>query len=193
MVQDRPMAAQLIKPRRFGDERGWFCETYNQERYGALGITCTFVQDNHALSIAPWVLRGLHFQAPPKAQAKLVRCVRGAIWDVAVDIRRGSPTYAQWVAAELNAENGWQLFIPAGFAHGYITLEPSTEVEYKVSALYAPGSEGGVIWNDPTIALPWPTRRAEPILSEKDLRLPVLNDFVSPFEYDGEPLAPLAL
>jgi dTDP-4-dehydrorhamnose 3,5-epimerase len=179
---------KLIKPKRFADDRGWFAETYNQARYATLGITVDFIQDNHAKSVSAGVLRGLHFQRPPHAQAKLVRCVRGAIWDVAVDVRAGSPTYGKWQATELNPENGFQLFVPAGYAHGYVTLEPDTEVEYKVSGLYAPSCEGGISWDDPDLALPWPLPAGGPILSDKDRVLPRLRDFESPFEYDGAPL-----
>jgi dTDP-4-dehydrorhamnose 3,5-epimerase len=182
---------KLIRPRRFGDDRGWFTETYNREKYVRLGVEVNFVQDNHSLSRSPLVLRGLHFQTPPKGQDKLVRCVRGRIWDVAADIRRGSPTYGQWVAAELSAENGCQLFVPVGFAHAFLTLEPDCEVEYKVSELYAPECDGGLIWNDPTLDIAWPVAGAAPVLSEKDGRLPTLADFDSPFAYDGEPLSPL--
>ncbi len=182
---------KLISPRRFGDDRGWFVETYNREKYAQLGVSVQFQQDNHSLSRSPWVLRGLHFQTPPRGQDKLVRCVRGRIWDVAVDVRKQSPTFGQWVAAELSAENGHQLFVPVGFAHGFLTLEPDTEVEYKVSDLYAPECDGGLIWNDPTLAIAWPLDGAAPVLSEKDGRLSALADFDSPFIYDGDPLSPL--
>ena len=185
------MPVKLVKPRRFDDGRGWFVETYNAGRYPALGISPVFVQDNHSMSRDVGVLRGLHYQAPPHAQDKLVRCIRGRIWDVGVDIRRGSPTFGKWVAAELSADNGHQLFIPVGFAHGFVTLEPDTEVEYKCSALYAPETEGGLIWNDPTLALPWPVPADGPILSPKDLVLPPLNEAASPFAYDGVPLEPI--
>lgn len=185
------MPVRLIRPRRFGDARGWFVETYNAERYAGLGIGVTFVQDNHSMSRDRGVLRGLHWQAPPHGQDKLVRCVKGAIWDVAVDARRGSPTFGQWVAAELTAENGHQLFIPVGFAHGFVTLEPDTEVEYKCSGLYAPEAEGGVIWNDPNLALPWPLAGQQPILSPKDELLGPLDEATTPFTYDGQPLEPL--
>lgn len=178
----------LVECRRFGDERGWFAETYTQPRMASLGIHDIFVQDNHAKSAPVGVLRGLHFQRPPFVQAKLVRCVRGRIWDVAVDIRRGSPTWGRWTAAELSADNGRQLYVPGGFAHGYVTLEPDTEVEYKVSALYAPQCEGGVSWNDPDIALPWPLPPSGAMLSDKDQILPRLKDLDSPFDFDGDPL-----
>jgi dTDP-4-dehydrorhamnose 3,5-epimerase len=182
---------KLVKPRRIGDDRGWFSETWNGRKYEALGVGVGFVQDNHSLSRPAGVLRGLHFQTPPHAQAKLVRCVRGRIWDVAADVRRGSPTFGQWVGAELSAENGWQLFVPVGFAHGFLTLQEDTEVEYKVTDYYAPECDGGLIWNDPQLAIAWPLDGGTPTLSGKDVRLPKLADFDSPFAYDGEPLAPL--
>lgn len=185
------MPTKLIKPRRFADDRGWFCETYSARTYADLGVTVAFRQDNHSMSRPAGVLRGLHFQRPPHVQAKLVRCVRGAIWDVAVDLRKESPTFGRYVAAELTAENGWQLFVPAGFAHGFLTLQPDTEVEYKVSDFYAPECDGGVIWNDPDLALPWPLKGAAPILSDKDQALPRLSELENPFTYDGIPLAPL--
>ncbi len=184
-------AVKLIRPRRFGDDRGWFTETYNSDKYQTLGVTVRFVQDNHSLSRPTHVLRGLHFQAPPRAQDKLVRCVKGRIWDVAADVRAGSPTFGQWVAAELTAENGHQLFVPKGFAHGFLTLEPDTEVEYKVSDVYAPDCDGGLAWDDPTIAVAWPLGAVAPVLSDKDARLPRLADWKSPFLYDGVPLTPL--
>lgn len=185
------MSVRLLKPKRIEDERGWFVETYNHQRYLGLGVEAAFCQDNHSLSRPVGVLRGLHFQAPPHAQAKLVRCIRGRIWDVAVDIRAGSPTYGRWVGAELTADNGRQLYVPTGFAHGFVTLEPDTEVEYKVSAFYDRGSEGGLIWNDAALGLPWPLPPGGPIVSDKDQVLPGLAEFESPFEYDGVPLAPL--
>ena len=185
------MPVKLIRPQRFGDERGWFSETYNRERYRALGVDVAFVQDNHSMSRDVGTLRGLHWQAPPQGQDKLVRCVRGAIWDVAVDARAGSPTFGQWVAAELSAENGHQMFVPVGFAHGFVTLRPDTEVEYKVSGLYAREAEGGVAWNDPALALPWPLQ-GKPILSAKDQVMPPLDEATTPFRYDGRPLEPIA-
>lgn len=183
---------KLLKPKRFADERGWFCETYNESQFLAAGIPVRFVQDNHSMSRGVGVLRGLHFQTPPRAQAKLVRCVRGRIFDVAVDVRRGSPTYGRWVAAELSAESGEQLFVPVGFAHGFLTLEPNTEVIYKVSDVYAPQCDGGIRWDDPTIGVRWPLANgAAPQLSPKDAALPPLTAFDSPFAYDGQPLGPL--
>ena len=172
----------LICPERFVDNRGFFAETYSQRRYTDMGVDVDFVQDNHSLSRQIGTLRGLHFQAQPHAQAKLVRCVRGAIFDVAVDIRRGSPTYGQWQGYELTAENGEQLYVPVGFAHGFVTLEPESEIVYKCSDYYAPETEGSVLWNDPDIGIDWPTE-ADPILSEKDAAAPLLSDLESPFVF----------
>lgn len=188
---ERALPVTLITPKRFGDDRGWFSETWHRQRLADQGIATDFVQDNHSLSRPVGTLRGLHFQTPPHAQAKLVRCVAGAIWDVAVDVRAGSPTYGRWVAATLSAENGQQLFIPAGFAHGFVTLEPDSEVIYKVDDYYAPDCDGGIAWDDPDIALPWPLPEGGPVLSPKDRALPRLADWTSPFAYDGAPLAPL--
>lgn len=179
----------LVRPKRFGDDRGWFSEVYNEKAFAAYGISDRFVQDNHSLSVPAGTLRGLHFQTAPYEQAKLVRCIRGKIFDVAVDIRLGSPSFGQWVGAELSAENGHQLYVPSGFAHGFVTLEPSTEVTYKVSNLYSPENDGGILWNDPQIGIKWPLPGGnEPILSSKDARQPLLGDFNSPFVYDGVPL-----
>lgn len=181
---------QLIKAKRFGDARGWFSETYSAPAFAARGIDCAFVQDNHSLSAPSFTLRGLHFQTPPHAQDKLVRCIRGRIFDVVVDVRAGSPTYGRWVGAELSAESGDQLFIPVGFAHGFLTLEPDCEVTYKVSHVYAPASDGGVRWD--SVGVDWPMPSGErPHLSPKDEGLPTLAEFDSPFPYDGQPLLPL--
>lgn len=172
----------FIQPKRFGDHRGFFAETYSRRAYSALGIYDTFVQDNHSLSAAAGTVRGLHFQVPPHAQAKLVRCGRGAIFDVAVDIRRGSPTYGKWVGYELSATNGTQLYIPVGFAHGFATLEPDSEIIYKCSDFYAPETEGALRWNDPAIGIDWPLD-VPPVLSGKDAEAPGLDGFDSPFTY----------
>ncbi len=185
------MPVQLLLPRRFGDNRGWFAETYNRTTFDGLGITQTFVQDNHSLSVSQFTLRGLHFQLPPRGQDKLVRCIRGRIFDVAVDIRRGSPTYGQWVGVELSAENGHQLFIPIGFAHGFLTLEPDCEITYKCSDTYAPECDGGICWDSAGIDWPMPAGIV-PELSDKDKIQLSLADFDSPFAYDGRPLNPLA-
>ncbi|HTW73026.1 MAG TPA: dTDP-4-dehydrorhamnose 3,5-epimerase [Acetobacteraceae bacterium] len=166
----------LLTPPRFLDARGFFSETWNAQRCAEAGIPGAFVQDNHALSRDRGVLRGLHCQIGANAQGKLVRVVRGAIWDVAVDIRRGSPTYGRHVGAVLSAENWQQLWVPVGFLHGYCTLQPDTEVIYKVTAPYDKPAERGVIWNDPALAIPWPVAPAEVLLSEKDLVLPRLAD-----------------
>jgi dTDP-4-dehydrorhamnose 3,5-epimerase len=187
------MPTKLMKPRRHADDRGWFSETYSRRGLADVGLDREFVQDNHAYSRQRFVLRGLHFQAPPAAQTKLVRCVAGAIWDVAVDIRRGSPSYGRYVAAELTAENGWQLLVPRGFAHGYLTLRPDTEVQYKVDAYYAPETEGGLVWDDPDLALPWPLDGEPPVVAAKDIALPRFSGFESPFDFDGESMTPLDL
>jgi dTDP-4-dehydrorhamnose 3,5-epimerase len=181
----------LITPRRFSDSRGWFTESWNARTFAAQGITTEFCQDNHSLSRPAFTLRGLHFQRTPHAQAKLVRCLRGRIFDVAVDIRAHSPTFKQWVGVELSAEAGNQLFVPAGYAHGFLTLEPDCEVAYKVDAYYAPEADGGIAWNDPNIAIDWPLDGALPHLSDKDAALPALADAAFDFAYDGHPLLPL--
>lgn len=180
----------LIRPVRHGDARGWFTEVYSDAAFAKRGITCRFVQDNHSLSVPIHTLRGLHFQTPPHGQDKLVRCIRGRIFDVAVDVRAGSPTYGQWVGAELTAENGHQLFVPVGYAHAFLTLEENCEVSYKVSDVYAPACDGGIRWDSVGIDWPMPAG-AMPELSGKDAVLPSLADFKSPFAYDGHPLEPL--
>jgi dTDP-4-dehydrorhamnose 3,5-epimerase len=167
---------KLITPAKFGDARGFFSETWQQERFAAVGVPGPFIQDNHAMSTQRGVLRGLHLQVPPSAQGKLVRVVRGAIWDVAVDVRHGSPSFGKWVAAELSAENWQQLWVPVGFLHGYCTLIDVTEVIYKVSGPYDRSAERGVIWNDPDLALPWPVPPGGALLSEKDTVLPRLAE-----------------
>ena len=166
---------KLITPRRFPDSRGFFSETWHAQRYVESGIPGPFVQDNHSLSVAAGTVRGLHAQIGPNAQGKLIRVVRGAIWDVAIDIRHGSSTYGRHVAAELSAENWRQLWIPVGFLHGFVTLQPETEVSYKVTAPYDREAERGVIWNDPDLVIPWPIRD-EALLSDKDRLLPRLAD-----------------
>jgi len=183
---------QRIVPVRHGDARGWFTESYSRRRLAELGIADDFVQDNHSFSAARGTLRGLHFQTPPHGQAKIVRCLAGAIWDAAVDLRAGSPTYGKWVGCELTAAGGEQLYVPIGFAHGFITLTDNVEVAYKTSDYYAPDCDGGVAWDDPDIALAWPLEGLEPMLSDKDRKLPRLADFASPFAYDGIPMAELA-
>ena len=171
----------LLEPRRFGDHRGFFSECWNRRVMADAGLDYDFVQDNHSLSSTPGTVRGLHFQSPPHAQDKLVRCGRGRIFDVAVDIRRGSPTYGQWTGAELSFENGRQLLIPAGFLHGFMTLEPDCEVVYKCTDYYAPECDGAVRWD--SCGIEWPVSGIEPVLSDKDLAAPALSEFSSPFEF----------
>ena len=166
----------VITPDRFGDSRGFFSETWNGKRFAELGIPGPFVQDNHARSAEKFVVRGLHLQIQPNAQGKLVRVTKGAIWDVAVDVRRGSPTFGQHVGAVLSAENWSQLWVPPGFLHGYCTLEAETEVIYKVTAEYDRFAERGVLWNDPDLAVPWPAPEGAAILSDKDKVLPRFAD-----------------
>lgn len=175
----------LLEPKRFGDARGWFSESWNRRTLADHGITTDFVQDNHSLSAEPDTLRGLHFQAPPHAQTKLVRCGRGALFDVAVDIRKNSPTYGQWIGFDLTPENGLQVMIPAGFLHGFITRKPDTEIIYKCSDYYAPDCDGAVRWDDPTIAIDWGASRP-PTLSDKDAVAPLLADFDSPFTWEEQ-------
>jgi dTDP-4-dehydrorhamnose 3,5-epimerase len=184
---------RLIVPKRHVDDRGWFSEIFHQERLRDIGVTCRFVQDNQSSSKQAGTLRGLHFQLPPAAQAKLVMVVKGRILDVAVDIRRGSPTLGKYVSTELSSETGRQIYIPVGFAHGFLTLENDVVVMYKGSDYYAPTHESGIRWNDPDIAIPWPLKDANIIISDKDRRLPLLKEFASPFAYDGQPLAPLTV
>ena len=162
----------LITPQRFGDPRGFFAETWSASRLEGIGIPGPFVQDNQSFSAATGTLRGLHCQLAPHAQGKLVRVLRGSIWDVAVDARVGSPSFGRFAAATLSAENFAQLWVPPGFLHGFVTLEPDTEVFYKVTAPYDRASERGVIWNDATLALPWPVPPTGPVLSDKDRVLP---------------------
>jgi len=169
----------LVRSRRFDDERGFFAETYNARDFAAIGIPDHFVQDNHSYSAAKGTIRGLHFQLPPRAQAKLVRVVRGAILDIVVDIRRSSPTFGRHVAVELSAANGLQLYVPVGFAHGFCTLEPDTEVAYKVTEFYDPELDRSIAWDDPDLALPWPVERGSAVLSDKDRRAPRLRDTVA--------------
>jgi dTDP-4-dehydrorhamnose 3,5-epimerase len=171
----------IITPRRFGDDRGYFSETWNRKVMASHGIDVDFVQDNHSLSRAVGTVRGLHYQRPPHAQAKLVRVGAGRVLDVAVDIRSGSATYGKWVGVELSAENGRQLFIPAGFLHGFVTLEPDSELLYKCSDYYAPECDGAVRFDDPEIGIDWGIDPATAILSAKDAAAPLLRDIKAPF------------
>lgn len=169
----------ILTPPRFGDARGWFSETWNAARMAELGLGLHFVQDNHSFSAEAGTLRGLHYQRPPHAQDKLVRCTRGAIFDVAVDFRAGSATFGKWVGVDLTAENGRQLLVPKGFLHGFVTRVADTEVQYKCTDVYAPDCDGGVRWDDPDIGIDWGV--LAPVLSAKDAVAPLLRDVVSPF------------
>lgn len=174
---------KLITPRRFPDDRGWFSETYNSRALAEAGIDLDFVQDNHSYSAKRGTVRGLHYQGPPAPQDKLVRVAVGRVLDVAVDARAGSPTYGQYAAAELSAENGAQLLCPAGFLHGFMTLEDDCHVLYKVTHFYNRDSEGGVTFDDPDLGIEWPIPASEAVLSDKDKVAPRFADFVSPFRY----------
>jgi dTDP-4-dehydrorhamnose 3,5-epimerase len=185
------MSVYLIKPRRFSDSRGWFIESFNARHFAEWGIVGDWCQDNHSLSRVAGTLRGLHFQHEPHAQTKLVRCLRGRIYDVAVDIRPQSPTFRQWIGVELSAASDLQLLVPKGYAHGFLTLEPDCEVAYKVDAHYAPEADAGIAWNDPELGIKWPLPAGldAPHLSEKDAALPPLAKASLGFAYDGKPLA----
>lgn len=185
-MEVRPTAIPEVKvltPRRFGDHRGYFSETWSAARMAGAGLEVAFVQDNESLSATAGTLRGLHYQAPPFAQAKLVRVARGAILDVAVDARRGSPTFGRWVAEEISAENGAQILVPRGFLHGFLTLVPDTLAIYKVDNLFDAASDGGVMWSDPDLAIDWRWPAGDVVLSDKDRGQPSFRDWVSPFEY----------
>jgi dTDP-4-dehydrorhamnose 3,5-epimerase len=173
---------KVLTPARFGDSRGFFSESWNRRRMAEQGLDLDFVQDNHSLSRAPGTLRGLHFQSPPAAQDKLVRCGQGALFDVAVDIRKGSPSYGAWFGIELSAENGKQLLVPKGFLHGFVTRVPDTEVIYKCTDYYAPECDGAVAWD--SCGINWEFD-GSPVLSEKDAAAPALADFDSPFVWEG--------
>jgi dTDP-4-dehydrorhamnose 3,5-epimerase len=187
-VNIRPLAiadVKLIEPRIFRDERGFFSETFTERDLAAAGLQLRFVQDNHSLSVRRGVVRGLHFQSPPHAQDKLVRVTRGAIFDVAVDLRLGSPTYGRHVSALISAENWLQILVPRGFAHGFCTLEADTEVLYKVTDYYAPQADCGIRWDDPALGIEWPVKGSEAILSVKDAQLPLLSALAPHFRYGG--------
>lgn len=174
----------LLKLKVFQDERGFFVETYNHNQWQSLGLSYNFVQDNHAFSKKRGVLRGLHFQIPPKAQTKLVWVARGKVLDVVVDLRKGSPTFGKYFSVELTAGSGTQLLIPKGFAHGYLVLEENTDFMYKVDEFYAPDKERGIFYKDPELNIPWPG--IDLLLSEKDKHLPLFRDFESPFIFEEE-------
>jgi dTDP-4-dehydrorhamnose 3,5-epimerase len=187
VMQVRPTAlpdVKVLTPKRFGDARGYFCETWSQTRADAAGIEVSFVQDNESLSARAGTLRGLHYQAPPFAQAKLVRVAKGAIRDVAVDARQGSPTYGSWISEVISAENGAQIFIPRGYLHGFVTLTDDTLVIYKVDNVYDAASDGGVLWNDADIGIDWGIPLEGLTLSDKDRRAPAFREWTSPFEYE---------
>ena len=171
-----------LTPRRFGDNRGFFSETWNAKRLAEAGIETEFVQDNHSFSADKGTVRGLHYQAPPFAQGKLVRVVRGAVLDVAVDVRKASPSYGKWVAEELSAENGAQLWVPRGFLHAFITLTPDVDLLYKVDNWYSPEADGAVRFDDPDLGIDWGIDPKDAVLSDKDAAAPLFRDFESPFE-----------
>ena len=177
-------AVRELRPKKHGDHRGFFSEVYNKHLLAEAGIHIDFVQDNHSLSAEKGTVRGLHFQTPPFAQDKLVRVTRGAVFDVAVDLRRGSPSYGRHASAVLSAEAWNQLFVPIGFAHGFMTLKPDTEVIYKVSRYYAPDHDEGLLWNDPDLGIDWPLGPDMAVLSEKDRSQPRLKEVESPFVYE---------
>ncbi len=175
----------IVTPKKFGDERGFFSETFRASALSAHGVTHPWAQDNHSMSGKRGVVRGLHFQAPPRAQAKLLRAVHGSILDVAVDIRTGSPTYGRHVAVELNADNWKQLYIPVGMAHGFCTLTDKAEVLYKTSDEYAPETEGGLLWNDPALGIAWPVTAPDAIVNARDASWTILDKLQSPFAWAG--------
>lgn len=181
VIESKLKGAKLIEPKVFGDHRGFFMESYSKKQYEDIDINYEFVQDNHSLSVPSGTLRGLHFQLEPKAQTKLVRVTSGAIYDVIVDIRRGSPTYGQWEGYIITAANKRQLLVPKGFAHGFCTLVENTEVLYKVDEYYAPEQDGGILWNDPDLGIDWPVQN--PILSDKDSDHSRLIEVNLNFEY----------
>lgn len=174
----------LLRPRKHGDARGYFVETFNEQAFHASVAQARFVQDNEALSGAVGTVRGLHFQRPPTAQGKLVRASRGKIFDVAVDIRRGSPSFGKHVSAVLDAEAGDQLWVPPGFAHGYCTLEPGSIIAYKVTNFYSAADDGGIAWDDPDLGIDWPVKPGEAVLSAKDKALPRLADLPPVFDFE---------
>jgi dTDP-4-dehydrorhamnose 3,5-epimerase len=176
----------LVRVQRHDDARGYFMESYNRARYAEVGIRCEFVQDNRSLSKRRGTVRGLHFQHPPHAQAKLVSVVAGAVFDVAVDLRRNSPTFGRWCGTTLSAAGAEQIFIPRGFAHAFCTLEDNTEVAYKVDGYYSAACDSGLRWNDPDLAIDWPVAPDAAVLSDKDSKLPGFAGFNSPFSYRGE-------
>lgn len=176
---------KLFTPKKFYDERGFFSETYNRSLFEQNGSKIQFVQDNHSLSLEKWTIRGFHYQIPPYAQDKLVRVISGAILDIAIDIRKGSPTFGKHVEVELNASSWNQFLVPIGFAHGFVTLKKNTEVLYKVSNFYSPNHDRGINWQDQSLDIQWPMKIDEALVSEKDKKLPRLHEIVSPFSFIG--------
>lgn len=185
LIETKIDGAFIIEPDVYGDNRGWFMETYNEQKFKELGIDCTFVQDNMSYSAIKGTLRGLHYQREPYCQAKLVRCTKGSVIDVAVDIRKGSPTYGQWVSVELSEDNKKMFFMPHGMAHGFLTISDEVEFQYKVDNLYNKESEGGIKYDDPTINVDWGSllKGIKPILSAKDEILPTLDECNANFKY----------
>ena len=182
IIESRIPDIKVLVPAKHGDPRGFFSETYNRKTLGEAGLDLEFVQDNHTRSVQAGTIRGLHYQSPPFAQAKLVRVVRGAILDVAVDLRRSSPTFGEHVAVEISAEEWNQVLVPVGFAHGFCTVEPFTEVIYKVTNHYAPEHDHGLLWNDPALGIDWPVRPDEAVLSERDREHPRLAELTALFD-----------
>lgn len=183
VIETKLTGVVLIEPSVFGDHRGWFSETYNKKSFEEIGLKYDFIQDNQSFSARKGTLRGLHYQLYPKGQTKLVRCTRGSIFDVAVDIRKNSPTYGQWIGYELSAENKKQLLVPKGFAHGFMTLVEDTEVQYKVDTLYAPEYDRSIAYNDIEIDIKWPLD-ITPVLSEKDLNAPAFSEADNNFDFN---------
>ena len=184
IVELKIPAVKVIKSKRYIDERGYFSESFNRRELASFGIDLEFVQDNHSYSKFAATVRGLHFQSPPDEQKKLVRVLRGSIFDVAVDLRVGSQTYGHYVAVTLNSENGKQLLVPEDFAHGFMTLEDNTEVLYKTTSYYSPNNDFGIYWKDPDVGIPWPLSEKKVILSNKDKILPTLAKIISPFKIE---------
>lgn len=183
-IQTKLPGVIVVEPKVFGDHRGWFMESYSKKHFQDAGINIEFIQDNQSFSATKGTLRGMHFQLNPKCQTKLVRCTRGSLYDVVIDIRKGSPTYGEWFGIELSAENKKQLLVPKGFAHGFMTLEDNVEIQYKCDELYAPEYDGGILWNDPEIGIEWPLN-VVPVISEKDEKAPLLKDAKTNFVYEG--------
>jgi len=175
---------KIIEPKVFKDNRGFFMESFNDKQFREHGLTYDFIQDNHSLSLEKDVIRGLHYQLNPQAQTKLIRVITGAIYDVVVDIRRGSPTFGKWVGVTLSGHNHQMLLVPKGFAHGFCTLAENTHVQYKVDEYYSPEHDKGILWNDPTLGIDWPT--SNPILSDKDMNQPLLKNAKNNFQYQAK-------